>query len=763
MLPFFLSPRVESIDLPTTTKPKASTIAASSPAKPPDAPLSKCPPAGTWKINDPAQRRRMPDLTGFYEQLASPGEGRLLIQVCCAGQAIVGWYTSPPGKLNQPGLSSWPNDDPSLQPNRAGSFVVDTRSRTTFDDWGMWWDWGEPHVANTKDPHRLLLALEDPSLAASLKYGSFGIETTDPANFVIRMRFNASVRNPDRFKRFRANGRLPWEVISINTEPAVRDLLTVEHLQPFAPSWIEEVLELLVGKSACQLILDWHKSPSTPPSIRRLKRSSIIRRIDIPALHKDQLPEAHRNALLARIMAVLMTEDFSAEGEAHTFLDWYRIIAVEEYANSTNPTSGPFDQLGISPPRKETYAYIASYKKVPTEFAGKKGKPTRGIKGSVAGFSLSIRKVKVELILDANGARKYDSDGIPQVKNPDILKDEKQGIQFGGSINSALVGFFGDIGVGLGLSVDSGLSQADGKPGAEKKDLGGGVLGNVTFFSDYDLSIDDFDRAFFRIAAVKGPSAKVGNFVGIDIFSTTFHQYILRGGKLLEAIVTKKFEWSPPSFPKWDLLLGGIKGIKSYIEGWTKGKGSVTLFEVSMGFGLVLKLSGANQPNDTERPSSPSGNITAIAEGFVLFEYDKASFRTGQDIAKDGRYLLESWLATMRVLLLDTNGLIDIVGFTSPEGSRCYNEKLSEARAKNVSQAISDAFAGGMDKVTKGVSGLGEMPALRFGLVNPPEDESGLAAFKAKNQDVVQVQWPQWRKVEISASGMKLVIGFDGR
>lgn len=675
------------------------------------------------------------------------------MQIVTAGQSIAGWFSPPPGQLTAADMRSWPQDDSELTlANRPGSFVVDTRTRGRSGDSVMWWDYGEPRKENTKDPHLLLATLADPQSTTASRFGSFRIEDTSDPQVIISLRFDPKAREPDRFRRYRASARLPSVYLRTITDEPAKSLSLVEHVQPLAPSFIQEIVDQLVGTTAGDLIKEWRAAPQGP--VRRLKREKVGNRLSIHALEAGVLPDAHRRALLTRLRAALMSTRHTLDGETHTFWDWYALIAAEEKANSTNPALDTFTRLELAPADAKGFAYVISYLTAQSQFKGL-------LKGGVAGFSMRVRKVAVEFQLDANGARVTDSDGMPQLKDPKALEDETKGIKFGGG-SELLIGFYGDIGAGLGMSLDSGLSESEGKPSAAAKAQGGGVLGGVTCYSDADLQSEDFDGAWFTITAIKGPGVKVGNFVGLDVFSSTFHQFSLRGGKVLSAVVTNRLQFKPPTLPAWDLAFGGKENIKSYVEGWTKGKGSVTLFEVSLGTGYVRRFGGV----PTSDPPPPQflpeyATLPGNANGVVLFDRDRAEFRVGSDIAQDSRYLLEVWLATMEALFTSANARISIDGYTSPEAPRCYNQQLSEARAQTIQQAILDAYEGGLKPAIFVSRGLGEIPALTRAtpkLDDPPDDPPGRAAFELSHPDQV-AHWPEWRKVEVAVNGTVVLIG----
>lgn len=693
----------------------------------------------------------------------------MIIQLCMAGQAIVGWYTPPPTFI-EPKLSSWPVGDLSIKPNRAGSFVVDTRFLGD-NGWTMWWDFGERFAVNSKDPHQLLIDIDkfnDKGGTKKWEFGYFRIEKGGDAD-VIAVRFDHLSKEHDRFKRYRPSSRIPNTLMSaipidqitnfLEDSYLPSDLCLVEHIQPFPPSWIAETLNSLVGPAAASLINEWQGISPHDRIPRKLKRAKIAKQIGLTALEKGNLSPAHRGALLSRIKATLMTTMHEVKGKRRSFYEWYTDALIEE-ADSLEPKGSSsrevdsFKRLGVVPPQNQIKAYVFSYYKIDKSFNAD------GIHASGAAFILKIRKLIVELDLDASGKRQYNADNVPLLKNPELLDDESKGITFG-EFPNVFAGLFGDVGVGIGISWDFGNPIKKASP--KIKGAGGNILGGALFLSDYDLKADDFQLAWFRISAIKGPSAEVGGVGSADAISSTLHEYFLKDGRSLESIATRSLETSGLDLPKWDLIFKGKAGVKDHLEKLQHGKASATLGDFTVGFGFIV-----HRGTETTRkvplvpPKEKTGAVHGSAYGRTLFDYDKAHFRTGSDINKDGRYLLECWLATMRVRFTESMGLINVDGLTSPEGSHCYNYLLSEARAHNVKQGILDAFSGAIDPRRIVTTPRGEIPALKSGLVDPPEDPVKLKEYKQspRNRDIVEKQWPEWRRVEVTMDGETLITGY---
>jgi hypothetical protein len=743
--------------------PTAAAIAPPARPSPPHTPAAGvvragCPPTDYWPLPARQQRRRTPDITGLYEQETPTGGRRMLLQLVTAGHAIVGWFTPPPAMLGVPEVRSWPIDDRELPlPNRAGSFVVDRDSATVQGEWYMWWDFDEPRVANRKDPHLLLASLlVAGDRAESDRSGGFRIVDATRPDVEVALRFHPGAREADVFRRYHASARLPWSYAGTVLDQASRDLYLVEHVQPLPPSWVAEMVEGLVGADAKRSLERWRQAPPGPARLN--ERETIATHLDLWVLRPNGLADPHRAALLTRIRAALAGTRFEIDGEDKSFADWYATVGAEMYTESPlrekNPSLLPFTRLGLGPSPARGYAYVISFLKA-------KLKATVIVKGTVAGFSMRVRKVPVEFQLDPNGARIIDADGNPKLKDPKALSDDKRGVLLSGGTAPLLIGFYGDLGVGLGVALDSGLSESEGRPSASLTTTGGDVLDELTCYSDLCLTVEDFHWARFSIVAVKGPAAKLGNFLGRDLFSTRFYEYRLRGGKTLSAVITARLGWKRPSLPSLDLLFGGVENLKSYVEGWIKGKGSLTLAEVSLGWGVLVQVGSAPPPAPAVVPGTPAyAGLQAAAKGLVLFDVDRATLRAGGGLLRDARGQLEVWLATVRALVTGAAREVSVTGFTSPEAPRCYNEMLSAARADTVALAVRDALENPAGHLIMTSSGAGELPALVAGLSDPPDDEAGRAAFIEKNRAQV-ARWPEWRKVELAADGNVVIIGYQ--
>jgi outer membrane protein OmpA-like peptidoglycan-associated protein len=715
--------------------------------------MPSCPPATYWgPVGPVSDRRFLPDISGMYEQSTTGSIKPATVQLAIAGQAIVGWFSPPPGRAAVGvSLQSWPVTPPVI-PILGGSFVVDTRQRRASGEYVMWWWTGTGGAAdpNSTDPHLVLTQLSDEAAERS-GFGLFATNGSDPSKVEIKLRFDANMPTADIFTRYRASVRLPATVINAVQDSRERDLLLVEQLQPMAPKWIAGIIDQVAGAKAQQLLAEWNDTSTSPSAARKARRVAITNTILVPELEPGYLPPPHASLLRTRITAALKSTPLTIDGIKYPLWHWYEIVVAESIAGHS-PADPAFTRLGIVTAAENAFAYVVDYLKVRKEFKDI-------VRGSIAGFSMHVRKIPVKVVL-ADGAWKVDDDDIPQLVDPRVLEDENSGTRFGGS-NDLLIGFFVDVGVGLGMSVDTGLSDTEKTPSVSRKDLGGDILRSVTYYSSIDLTSSDFDGAWFHIASIKGPSAAMGNFVGFTGFSTTYHDLHLPNGLALSAIITKELVWEPPKLPKWDLLFGGVNGIKKYVDGWIKGNPSANLFDISIGYGYVKRLAGAEPtPPVVATEKSDYSPVKGIGTSVVFFARDSAMFEVNSaDALRDGRYLLEICLATMSgVITGGPEQLITIDGFTSPEQSLCYNQALSLARADRVRQATLDAFGRCIQDSLIVTRGRGERLALANGLDDPPDDPIGRSAFRNSHPSQV-AQWPNWRKAEISIQGSVIVIG----
>ncbi|MFW6353622.1 MAG: hypothetical protein ACOC3I_04460 [Verrucomicrobiota bacterium] len=166
---------------------------------------------------------------------------------------------------------------------------------------------------------------------------------------------------------------------------------------------------------------------------------------------------------------------------------------------------------------------------------------------------------------------------------------------------------------------------------------------------------------------------------------------------------------------------------------------------INVGTGYVVAAWDADKPAPTEaeevsEPPSPitfSSTRDARTDGFLHFEEGQAS------INECGLQYLREFVADYRFIFEDPEALIEITGYTDPEGAATPGEgpednlTLSQNRAEAVHQALRQILA--IDPADDfippaNIVGLGEAPARAAGVPDGAEA-------------------PEWRKVEIVLEG----------
>jgi hypothetical protein len=479
-----------------------------------------------------------------------------MVQVSSAGRAVIGWLSPISRKNEWPQLKSWPPDvvEPR-KPNRPGIFVVDTTKYDRDRGWLMYWDLQDAVDYNKRDPHEILVAV-DYLEGQTFKIGYFQAAEQNK----IILRFDPGAREGDIFYRYRPSARIPWTIGQTLPEAAKANYFS-QHVRPFPPTEKWHIANRLRGPKA--LLENWTKSPTAPSAIRRAARDKIADFLHTWHLEEGALDRAIQNEIRSTIKLELGDPNNSfnmvrLDDRERTYLEWYRVVAAEDRDDKSGKPNKSFEILGLAPEKGEGYAYIVSFMK-----ARASGFAVVGF--GVAGFTASIRRVGPVKFKLEDGRWKRDKEDVPQLVDPSVLTDERQGVKIV-SLNNPLVGVFADVGIGIGYEADPGLSEHDGKASAKAQVTGGsGILDSVTFYSSERFDYDDFAKATFKITAVKGPTAKVGNYVSVNAFSSIYHNWTTRHGTSLDAIQTKYFDLKPPELPKWTLILKGWKSIKEYV------------------------------------------------------------------------------------------------------------------------------------------------------------------------------------------------------
>ena len=408
--------------------------------------------------------------------------------------------------------------------------------------------------------------------------------------------------------------------------------------------------------------------------------------------------------------------------ETKSYLDWYRQVLGEEL-DEIGPglLTKRFDDVGIS--LLGRYRYTLSFIKLG------KGPPELIIKAGIYAFGAAIKKDEINYTKAADGSPMFVN-GVPKytvVRN--VFDSEAKGQRH--------AGFFADVGIGLGFS----FSLA-----------GGGILGDAEFLSDQDLNFEDFANAHFSVACARGPTASMGNFVSFDSFTTKFVEITLPSNNVvLTSSKTDSFKLNPPKVPGID----DLSDPKKYVSKWLEAKLDGKIFDLSMGFGYFVYMSGQGQLDkpplpDPMKPTIPSNYLKRSIQAF--FQVDSADLSAGLPDGTTPRYSLEILLAIERAMFDTVDARARAWGYASPEYTATYNLGLSQARADAVVQAVRDAYGPTLSIKDLQSQGLGEAPAETAGLHDPESLQLTVAQFTVQYPDEV-AEWPQWRRVDLDVEG----------
>jgi hypothetical protein len=188
----------------------------------------------------------------------------------------------------------------------------------------------------------------------------------------------------------------------------------------------------------------------------------------------------------------------------------------------------------------------------------------------------------------------------------------------------------------------------------------------------------------------------------------------------------------------------------------------VTVIELTQGWGKCVfdpAFVTRPEPSNDPLPTSPARRQDVRRTRDVLFDVDSA------EIQVYSRGDLERSVAIDRALFTTADGWIRCAGYASPEASTDHNQKLSEARAFAVAQAVKDALGDALRITQIEHLGRGELPSEApvkdggGGLLDPERAKPG---DQARIQNEHATQWDRWRKVDLVCEGV-LVATVRGR
>lgn len=688
-------------------------------------------PAGLGPVPPrPVDRALDIDNTGFYESVA-PQDGTnsaLTMALNQSGRMIVGWFASPPGFV--PNLA-----DTVSRVGEENKFKLQGVLIANAEDRGprgipFNWIQAKPYEQfNGLDPDELMRRIAANPADATIRAGylQFPPQSAGRPFQELLVQFDNGERSFDRFVRVKQTPRIPVFDVDF-LPPTAGAWLIGEQIDP-VPSSYMDTIRARVGEigdpprlpPTAQLLQDWVAGDKT---IKKIKREQIAAEIDDSAFSSPN----HAVAVGIRMRAHASASSITLNGIRQTYLEWYRDVLAEE-EDVIAKTPGFFSI--VKPKFARAGIEVAGQFAYSLDFGNKIGGGIPVVKFGIVGFSVDIKREKLEYARDASGQLLRGPDGKPVIKSRAVQYDTSKGGL------GRYIGTFVDIGLGLGLSkTASGVS-------------GGSSLGNVEFVSSVDLQPRDFDWARFTMTAIKAPGVSLGNFVSFDSFTSKCVDIVLvQKPATLSSITTTSLEFSPPKVPS----AGDLKDPAKYLKKWSEAKLDGKIADVSEGWGVIKLVEFGTAP-PRAKPDAPATPTEVELKRLVKREVQAFFAVDSAVVQPNARRQLEATLAIDRVLVDATNVTLVAWGYASPERDVAYNLKLSQARAEAVIQAMRDAYGGTLKITSVRAVGLGEEPSERIAQLRDPE-ASGLTIdeFIRKYPNEV-AQWPEWRRVDLELSG----------
>ncbi len=282
--------------------------------------------------------------------------------------------------------------------------------------------------------------------------------------------------------------------------------------------------------------------------------------------------------------------------------------------------------------------------------------------------------------------------------------------------------------------------------------LGGGAVsdGDVDFRSYTDLKPRDFEGAKVTVTATK-----VGG-IGLPMFDFT-----AAGASYMAVTVSRPNRPDVVLESSSEKVLDAGLANKHDLRKFDP-KPEITLVEVSHGRG-TLSFDKPNAPK-APRPHTEEAHTqvdrSMASKVNVYFEKDRAT------IPPMNQTELEEVIALNRILFDATDGWLRVAGNCSPEGTEDYNQRLSEARAASVLNALRDALGPALRPKDVESYGNGEDEA-RMGVLEPghiglvdPESAKDQASRKLWHEQSGS-RWPDYRRVDIVVQGLLVAVGYS--
>jgi hypothetical protein len=740
-------PAAPTLDIIPTAAAIGRPVAAR--PEPLDLPVANVDQYTEWSHPVPVpDRLMMPDITGLYEQIATPGQERATVQISTAGRMVVGWFSPAVGTKT---LRSWPAstvlDGERFESEQPGAFLVDPITHKLHAVISHEKDW-----VNRANPTQVLERLSSDKTMDSMPTGTFAsLVVLDDQ--LVHINFDPDNHNEgDTFRRYSTVARPPYNR-AMDSDGAFTYLVGT-FLRPMGPTEMDWFVDTVCGEAAKDRIRDWRRA--SPNSFdRRNCRQDIFAAFRVPFWSHQ------RSAVVSRMRGALRTQVEVEGEETDSFAGWYALLAQEEADAPNKParaaTTGPnalLVELGVARQLGDGYAYRFSFGGARLPYS----KP--GVSASAALLGVRVKTASAKFDIDSLGRRVEESDYKPKILNRPAMEAElaKQDGRLMGAL--AL-----DCGAGLKFEGSTTMSPSEMWNDVTMKNTITETFlpEELTFYSAQKVELVDFEHAHIRCFLLGGLKVQVHRQLpNVNFETTLFELHIIDRDVMMSAVRTKVL-LNDPSMPAAVTVAATDKEGKEMItkeaDKWYKFRFGLRIFEATIGLIQLFGRTGTIG-SDFVRPlvwsPPPTIKIGQLAnESFTtLFELDKPYLTGGFDVVNDARLRLEVKLATFRALLL-RGSTVTVEGMTSPEGSFEHNARLSQARAEHVRQAVIDALGPGAATLKFGPPlASGETRARNEGgLEDPPDDVAARAEWLKGPQGHETSEWPKWRAVEVSVDG----------
>ena len=692
------------------------------------------------KPPDPVDRVTQADLTGFYETVDLASVVRpFSVQINQAGKRIAGWINDVPAgfpdtlqtRAGEVKIARRPTvvakKDKTVVPVELARNIVFAGVPIGPNIWSLiWWAPGELDHEPGLDPDRNPAYGQEDVERAVAGQGLLSLATGSAATdqslvMVLRLDTPTGPYGPWTIVRVRMEARWPNQLIEdlpkfgFPTSPRViheaQDYLRATQSRPL-PRVYHAFVRAIISVDNPGLmnpLRTWFKSHEMDPLSASMARDSLAAEIQKIFMFGDA---GYKAVIRGAARAIGAVQFPNLDDGKRNLIGWFEWVVSEHWdalkANSANKDVADMDlyqnnieegfrDIGISPTGR--FKYVLNFHQAHATFH-------YGIGFSPIAYTATVTRE----VRQANGS---------------FEKDAAWG--------------HGDF-QGLALDMSIGLS------GGADAGTGGALIGTADLASSIDLVPGDFLHAVVGQTGLIVGDLNVGPlnvFTASDVESMVVR---LTNGVALSFDDMSKLD------PKLDVKVSGdlMKKVKEKRKGWGA---EVDWVEAHTVWTILLSMDElrARVPSPDVPPETTPLSRDVWRTTEILFDYNSS-----QLIDRDA---IELKFAVDRYLFTVGNGTATSTGYASPEGNDDYNKALSLARARAMKIAVGDAFGKSLQVRAFTARGLGEEPARRAGLVNPPPKSPD---EKARMKQEVQSEWWKWRKVELRVAGL-LVARLLGR